>query len=133
MEEENGTSIFPDGAYLMTEEPIPGWTPDMIRQLYANNNSEYGLALAYAAASNKAWWVEDDIYGFEKGSPEYNNAVAVMDAWFEIAEELEADIIAILRSEDVSIPETGIIHVLRPFMERNGFLDGCGWWIENDE
>ena len=133
MEKQNDTTIFPDGAYLMAEEPIPGWTPDMIRQLYANNNSEYGLALAYAAASNKAWWAEDDIYDFETDSPEYNNAVAVMDAWFKIAEELEADIIAILQSEGVSIPETGIRYVLQLFMERNGFLDGGGWWIENDE
>lgn len=133
MEKHNGTTAFPDGAYLMTEEPIPWWTPDMIRQLYANNKTEYGLALAYAAASNKAWWVEDDIYGFEKGSPEYNNAVAVMDSWFEVTEELETEIFAILRSEGVSIPETGKRYVLQPFMERNGFLDGCGWWIEKDE
>ena len=34
-----------------------------------------------------------------------------------------------LQSEGVSIPQAGRIAVLSPFMERNGFYDGDGWWI----
>ena len=36
--------------------------------------------------------------------------------------------VTILKDEGVAIPEKGRIRVLIPFMERNGFSDGNGWW-----
>ena len=80
-----------------------------------------GLPPLYAAASNKAWWVEDDIYDFEAGTPECDNAVAICKAWFAVMDEFKAEIHGILRSEGVEIPEKGQIVVEIPFMERNGY------------
>ena len=43
--------------------------------------------------------------------------------------EIKAEVFAILRTEGISIPDTGQIEVLTPFMKRNGFRDANGWWI----
>lgn len=115
--------------FVMASEPLPDMSPEDLREWYSHNQSEQGLAVAYAAAHNKAWWVEDNEYDFEEGSPEHAEACAITDAWFTLMEEFESRIFSILRSEGVVIPEKGRIVVLCPFMERNGFFDGQGWWI----
>ena len=51
------------------------------------------------------------------------------NAWFEVVDILEGKIFKILEQDGVTIPEKGVIEVLKPFMERNGFRDGRGWWI----
>lgn len=43
------------------------------------------------------------------------------------------EIFIILRSEKTVIPERGYNTVLKPFMERNGFVDGRGWWIHKEK
>ena len=45
--------------------------------------------------------------------------------------EYEAKIFDVLRREGVAIPKTGRIYVLKPFMKRNGYIDGNGWWIKS--
>ena len=50
--------------------------------------------------------------------------------WFSLADKLKDMIFDILKAEDVEIPEKGQIVVLEPFMKRNGFKDGQGWWIK---
>lgn len=115
---------------VMGSEPIPDMTPDDIRAWYMQNHSEDGLATAFAVSSNKAWWVEDNEYDFEEGTPEHAEACAITLSWFKVMKELEQEILAILRSEGVEIPEKGRIAVLCPFMERHGFIDGRGWWLK---
>ncbi|MGN1306252.1 MAG: hypothetical protein ACI4V3_01115, partial [Faecousia sp.] len=46
-----------------------------------------------------------------------------MSAWLTFS-------LTFTRSEGVSIPERAQIKVLAPFMERNGFQDGRGWWVK---
>ena len=111
----------------MGSEPIPGWRPEEVEKWYHEQPEESRLAQAFAAASNKFWWVEDDTYDYEKGTPEYEKARRLTDAWAMLMNKLENEIFDILRSEGISIPETGRIKVLIPFMDRNGFFDGNGW------
>lgn len=87
------------------------------------------MAKAFAAASNKFWWVEDNIYDYPEGTPEHQEACRITDAWGAVMDELEHEIFAILRREGVEIPKTGRIGVLVPFMERNGYCDRGGWWV----
>ena len=118
---------------IMASEPIPNKTPTDVRGYFAERKSERDLADAFAIASNKFWWVEDNVYDFEEGTPEYTAACAITDEWGALMDEYEERIFMILRNEGVEIPETGRIKVLEPFMKRNGYRDGNGWWIKNKE
>ena len=113
---------------VMGSEPIPGWKPEEIQEWYIQHHTEAGLAQAFAAASNKFWWVEDNVYDYEEGTPEHQEACRITDKWEKLMESLEEEILTILMDEGVAIPEKGRIRVLIPFMERNGFSDGNGWW-----
>ena len=123
--------ILSKDVVVMASEPTPDCTPDELRAWYEEHNSEKDLATAYAAASNEFWWVEDNEYDYERGTKEYQEACRITDSWGELMNELLQKIFGILRSEGVTIPESGYITVLTPFMERNGFYDGQGWWISN--
>ena len=118
---------------LMMSEPIPNKTPTDVRIYFSERETEKDLADAFAIASNKFWWVEDNVYDYEKGTPEYIAARAITDEWGALMDEYEERIFMILRNEGVEIPETGRIKVLEPFMKRNGYRDGNGWWIKNKE
>ena len=120
---------LPDGPVIMGSEPIPGWEPEEIREWYDQHHDETGLAQAFAATSNKFWWVEDNEYDYEEGTPEHQEACRITDSWGELMDKLKEEIFVILRSEGVVIPERGQNAVLSPFMERNGYYDGNGWWI----
>lgn len=45
----------------------------------------------------------------------------------------QSRIFAILVKEEIRIPETAQIHVLLPFMERNGYICHSGWWYPENE
>ena len=122
-----------NGIVIMASEPIPNKTPTDVRGYFAERKSERDLADAFAIASNKFWWVEDNVYDYEEGTPEYIAACAITDEWEALMDEYEERIFMILRNEGVEIPETGRIKVLEPFMKRNGYIDGNGWWIKNKE
>ena len=116
--------------YIMGEEPMPGISPTDIKEKYSGLLTEHCLADAFAIASNKFWWVEDNVYDYEEGTPEYQAACEITDAWGELMDYYKSQIFTILQHEGVTIPETGQIAVLEPFMLRNGYLDGNGWWIK---
>lgn len=115
--------------YIMGNEPIPDLSPSDIRERFSGKLTEQDLADAFAMSSNKFWWVEDNVYDYEENTPEHKEACAITDAWGELMDYYKSQIFEILKSEGVSIPETGQIVVLKPFMMRNGYIDGQGWWI----
>jgi hypothetical protein len=44
-------------------------------------------------------------------------------------DEMQDRIFDILKTEHIHIPRTGQRDVLKPFMERNGYYNGNGWWV----
>ena len=118
--------------YIMGKEPVPGKTAADVRSFFADKLTEKDLADAFAVAFNQFWWVEDNIYDFEKGTPEYIKACSITDEWGALMDEYEKRIFEILINEGISIPDTGRIAVLAPFMKRNGYDDGNGWWIKQE-
>lgn len=125
--------ILSEDTIVMASEPMPDCTPDELRAWYEGHNSERDLAITYAAASNEFWWVEDNEYDYERETKEYQEARRITDSWGELMDELRQKIFDILRAEGVTIPEKGYNTVLIPFMERNGFRDGQGWWVRNKQ
>ena len=120
----------PVDAVVMAGDPTGGMSIEEMRRQAAAAITERELAEAFALAENKAWWVEDNEYDYEEGTPEHTDARRITDAWFAVADSLKERIFSVLRSEGVSIPERAQIKVLAPFMERNGFQDGRGWWVK---
>ena len=118
---------------VMASEPIPNKTPSDVRNFFATRDTEKHLADAFALTSNKFWWVEDNVYDYEEGTPEHAAARDLADEWGALMDEYEEKIFMILRNEGAEIPETGRIKILEPFMKRNGYRDGNGWWIKNKE
>ena len=121
--------ILEKSIIVMLGEPAPEVSIEDARRKYSIIEGENDLAEIYAVVENKAWWYADEIYDYEEGSIEYERAICIMNEWFEFAKEIKNDIFRIMRSEGVEIPDTGHITVLRPFMLRNGYYDGDGWWI----
>ena len=118
---------------VMGEEPSPKLSSKEALELYLAAEDEQGLADIYAAAENKAWWFAHDIDDYEEGTQEYKEQCKLVDDWFSLVKKIEADIFKILRDEGVKNPKTGVRYVLQPFMARNGYFDGAGWWIKNSE
>lgn len=105
-------------------------TPAKMKRYFFGKQTEKDLADAFAIASNKFFLLADNEYDYEEGSKEYIEACAITDEWCALMNDYEEKILEILRSEGVIIPETGRIRVLKPFMARNGYIDGTGWWIK---
>lgn len=120
----------PANAVIMAENPTGDMTIEEMQRQAAAAITERELAEAFALAENKAWWIGDNEYDYEEGTPEHMEACRITDAWFAVADSLKERIFSVLRKEGISIPESEQIKVLTPFMERNGFRDGRGWWVK---
>ena len=117
---------------VMAKDPVPNMSAAEVKTYFADKHTEKDLADAYAIAHNKFWWVEDNEYDYEKGTPEYITACAITEEWGSLMNEYKARIFDILTNEGVTIPTTGQIEILAPFMARNGYADGNGWWIKSN-
>lgn len=125
--------LFEEETVIMGGDPAPNITIEEMRVLAEQASTEREISDAFAAASNKAWWVEDNEYDYEEGTEEHKQACRITDDWFEVSDILKEKIFDILRGEGVSIPEKGQIAVLSPFMARNGYRDCNGWWVKISE
>lgn len=123
---ENSESIF-----VMGSDPVPDRNTEDIWNIYYQNCCEATLALAFALADNKFWWVEDDEYDYEEGSPEYKKACAITNEWGDLMDKLKDEIFSTLMQEGIAIPEKGQNKALIAFMERNGYCNRNGWWCKN--
>lgn len=119
--------------FASNKEPITDHTPADVRALFADKHTEQDLADAYAIASNSLLWVEDEEYDYEEGTQEYTEACRITDEWGSLMDYYMEKIFSILSGEGITIPETGQIHVLLPFMARNGYIDETGWWMKRDD
>lgn len=114
--------------YIMASEPAKGRTASEIEAYFADKCTPQDLADAYAITHNQFWWVEDNEYDFEPGSPEHKAARIITDEWGRLMEKYKRQIFDILRSERIEIPATRQIVVLTPFMKKYGYNDYGGWW-----
>ena len=133
---EDGIPIeefFEEGTYIMVGDPAPGLTAEYALKAAEEIETEEELAVLFAVVSNKTVFVEDEIYDYEEGTEEWKRAVENTHFWLDLERKLRNRIFAILRAEGVEIPATRQIVVLEPFMKRNGYFDGRGWWIKLED
>ena len=116
--------------FYKKQERIPNICATEVKDIFANRNSAQDIADAYAIIHNHFWVAVDDEYDYEEGSPQHKTACAVTDAWRELIIEYTQRIFEILREEGISIPTTGQMKVIEPFMERFGYKNNS-FWAEN--
>lgn len=125
--------FFDENIVIMGCDPTPDVSIEEMNMIAKQAETEKDLADAYAMSTNKAQWVSDDVYDYDEGTEEYNNACRTTDEWFAVSDSLRNRIFRILKSEGVAIPKQGYNEVMKPFMERNGYRDGRGWWVKDNE
>lgn len=91
--------------YIMGQESIPDKTAQEIRLLFAERTMERDLADAFALASNQFWWVEDNVYDFEEGTSEHQEACRITDEWGELMDEYKERIFELLIHRESQFPK----------------------------
>ena len=119
----------------MYEEPFPHIVYLAVKERMEEGSTQAQLAEAYADVTAKC-----SAFHHELDDPDY---VRVYDKvsessamWEELEEDLYDRIVGILKAENEShnagyvLSGIGRHYIVKPFMERNGFRDGNGWWIK---
>lgn len=116
--------VPPEGAVVLVGDPLPEVTASVFSNELGEDPSDHDLAEAIALACNKVGHLmhlveEDEALGSE------------LDEWLDLERELCQKALA----RDGSIPGEGpgLMGVIAPFMERNGYRDACGWWVSDEE
>ena len=122
-----------EGMVIMSGDPLPNRSLEEMWDIARNYSTTQELVDAYAGAHNKFWWVEDDEYDFEEGTEEHIKARAVTDAWGQVMNYLEEQVITCAGKEGLFAerrPDSGLVKQLERFMGKYGYRDGRGWWVK---
>ena len=120
---------------VMASEPLKGYTPETMRGMLTRYNTDDAVASIMAAVSNKTGWIGHDIDDPDNDEETNERIIAEHDAWWALEKELYAEIIRRLEEENRTKGTThvtsgiGLHYIIKPFMERNGYRDGAGWWV----
>lgn len=124
------------GAVVMASEPIPGYTTEDIRRWLKVNDGDARLADAMAAVNNKTAWLGHDLDDEDCSAEELSRREEEHDAWWALQVELVQEIARRLENENRTLGTRhitkgiGFYNIIKPFMERNGYMDGRGWWVK---
>lgn len=134
-QEDSIEDFFPNGTIIFAKDPLPNMAVGQMQLKIADISSTQELVDAYALVHNKFWYIEDDLYDYEKGSEGYFKIRENVDAWGKIYDFLEKRIMVIAKEEGLLAerqPNSGIIKQLEVFMEKYGYKNGNGWWIKSE-
>ena len=118
-------------------EPFSYITYLDVKSRVTDNMPEDEIAAVFAAASNKLAGLHADL-----NDPDYVRIVDKIEQsyamWGELQEEMYCRIVSILQRENDNVGThvlsgIGTHYIVLPFMERNGYRDSGGWWIENND
>ena len=119
---------------MLINEPWVGFIPDDVRAWLDTHQTQADLADAFAVVSGqhtillhlldeiRDHWL-DEAY----------------DNWSELCDDLYQRIVSILADDNdrlgTGYVTTGIgkHYIVKPFMERNGYIDGHGWWTKEKQ
>lgn len=119
---------------IIDHGPFKGFTPDDFRCWLSENMKEADLAVAMKYVTEKAGILRSECDLTSDSWTDY-----ACDEWHELVIELVERIKDILsvdnRTKKTNYPleGQGWHFIIKPFMERNGFRDGNGWWIEKSK
>ena len=123
---------IPENAVILYGEPLKNRSVDDMRMWISQNTGESDIAKAISLVKMKNGWLchltDDD--GGEIYSEEAHK-------WWDLEKELYSKILSILEKENEmgianhDLSKAGLHFRIEPFMVRNGYRDGAGWWIKD--
>ena len=117
----------------MTADMSDGIVAADLREWLIANNTEHNIAVALAQSNMKKGWLMHDLC--DPDTTDLPRVRLAYNEWRELYEELHARIFSIMEKENDlgvashNLSETRGHYVIMPFMERNGYRDGSGWWV----
>lgn len=115
-------------------EPVKWLVYIDVRDRLKEKLSEQELAELYADVSAKT-----SLLHHELNDPDYDHVHDTVEQsfwmWEEQEEELLGRILPLARPgmSEEELRSMGTFRAVMPFMERNGYRNGTGWWIRKDE
>lgn len=119
--------------YFLSEEPLSGFSPKETLDWFASVDNEKAIADAYAIVSNHVGSLMHELHDFDPWSYE------AYDAWWDVEQVIFLRILTMLRQENERgearhvLDGVGQYAIAVPFMRRNGYRNGSGWWWRDEE
>lgn len=126
-------------AAVLFQEPLEDYTPNDIREWLKKNTGDANLATAYAQVSNQVGWIGHEIDDPDNDTETERIIRARFDEWWALDKEIQQTIFARIEDynkehgTDYPTSGKGTHYLIEPFMNMNGYQDGCGWWIEDEK
>ena len=86
--------------FVMASETLKKYTPDTIREILKQHNTDDELAAIMAAVSNETGWLRHDTDDPDNDEETVLRIIAELDAWRKLEEELFDEIIRRLEEEN---------------------------------
>lgn len=124
----------PENTLILTSAPFVGFMPADLQAWLKCHHTDLDLATALAEVNNHV-----GLLGHELGEVDDPWLDYAFEVWYELELELYDLIIESMRQSNqrgetsYNINREGLYYRVAPFMERNGFQDGAGWWVKSDK
>ncbi len=122
--DEEDSIKLPEDAVIMGSEPLSGVSAEEWHDMLGADYTESALATSLAGAWNEAGWLMDEA-DEDDCTPETK---ARYESWWALQVELVRKVAAIMQCEC----KTPYVKLVTPFMERNGYRNGHGWWVKKE-
>lgn len=122
-----------ESAVVLLEEPLKECKPADIKSILTQDHSDKTLAACFASVHNQAGWLAHDIDDEENDEETNNRIIAEFNEWWSLEKELVAEVEQRLGNTCQKKQDVGYHFKVKPFMERNGYRDGAGWWVKREK
>ena len=123
----------------LCSEPLDGFSPTQVRSMFERYTSDDTVATILAGVSNEVGWLMHELDDPDNDEELVSTYRSLFDSWYALERDLVAEVIRRLEGENQTTGTKyltsgiGTHYIIKPFMERNGFIDGAGWWIKEHE
>ena len=124
----------PQNTLILTTDPFVGFMPADLQSWIKCHSTDPDLALALAEVNNHV-----GLLGHELDDVDDPWLAYAFESWYELELELYDLIFESMRQSNqrgetnYNLSQEGIYYRVKPFMEKNGFQDGAGWWVKADK
>lgn len=123
----------------LCSEPLEGFSPAQVRDMFERYTSDDAVAAILAGVSNEVGWLMHELDDPGNDKESVSTYRSVFHSWYALERDIVAEVIRRLEEENQATGTNhlttgiGTHYIIKPFMERNGFVDGAGWWIKEHE
>ena len=123
-----------ENTLILITEPFVGFMPEDMRTWLKCHCDDAELATALAVVHNHTGCL-----GHELDESDDQWLTYAFEEWWSLEKELYEMVINSMRQANLcgkakyTLEQNGLYYLVKPFMERNGYRDGFGWWVKTTE